>query len=61
MTKMADVIRFLEGHKWKPAASTKPYGDQKTTFVRFQCSRCKAEWVSFASNASRTESVRSPT
>ena len=50
MTKMSDVIRFLESHRWKPVASTEPYGEQKTTFVRFQCSKCKAELVSFASS-----------
>lgn len=51
MTKILDVIRFLEGHRWRPTASTKPYGDQKTTFVRYQCSKCKTEWVSLASSA----------
>ena len=56
LTKMSDVIRFLESHSWKPTASTEPYGEQKTTFVRFQCSRCKAEWVSFASGATRGHS-----
>lgn len=52
MTKVADVVRFLEGHNWKAVASTEPYGEQKTTFARFQCTRCKAEWVSLASNPS---------
>jgi hypothetical protein len=50
MTKIEDVVRFLEGHRWKPVASTEPYGAQKTTFARFQCKKCKAEWVSFASS-----------
>ena len=50
MTKMSDVVRFLESHSWKAVASTEPYGEQKTTFARFQCTKCKAEWVSFASN-----------
>jgi len=50
MTKVADVVRFLESHSWKAVASTEPYGEQKTTFARFQCTRCKAEWVSLASN-----------
>ena len=50
MTKMSDVIRFLESHRWRPVASTEPYGEQKTTFVRFQCASCKAELVSFASS-----------
>ena len=49
MTKMPDVIRFLESHSWRPMASTEPYGEQKTTFVRFKCSKCNAELVSFAS------------
>lgn len=49
MTKMPDVVRYLESHDWKVAASTGPYGDQPTTFVRFQCSKCDAGWVSFAS------------
>lgn len=52
LTKMPDVIRFLESHSWMPVASTEPYGEQKTTFVRFQCSKCKAELVSFASGPS---------
>ena len=50
MTKVADVVRFIESHSWKAIASTEPYGEQKTTFARFQCTKCKAEWVSFASN-----------
>jgi len=50
MTKVSDVVRFLESHSWKAVASTEPYGEQKTTFARFQCTKCKAEWVSFASN-----------
>ena len=50
MTKVSDVVRYLESHNWKAIASTEPYGDQKTTFTRFQCTKCKAEWVSFASN-----------
>jgi len=50
MTKVGDVVRFLESHNWKAVASTEPYGEQKTTFARFQCTRCKAEWVSLASN-----------
>jgi ribosomal protein S27E len=50
MTKVSDVVRFLEGHSWKVIASTEPYGEQKTTFARFRCTKCKAEWVSFASN-----------
>ena len=50
MTKMSDVVRFLESHRWKAIASTEPYGEQKTTFTRFQCTKCKAEWVSFASS-----------
>ena len=48
MAKMPEVIRFLESHDWKVVASTEPYGDQRTTFARFQCSRCGAELVSFA-------------
>jgi hypothetical protein len=50
MTKVTDVVRFLECHSWKVIASTEPYGEQKTTFTRFQCTKCKAEWVSLASN-----------
>ena len=50
MTKVSDVVLFLESHSWMAIASTEPYGEQMTTFARFQCTKCKAVWVSFAWN-----------
>ena len=53
MARATDVILFLKNHDWEFTLSFGPFGEGGTRLMRFRCSRCRAEYGLFSTDAPR--------